>query len=151
MKKVWLPQLLFIATLLSSAQATAEMIQLSSPHDVKTTADRFVSIATGKGMTIFNRIDHAAGAKKVGQSSAPTEVIIFGNPKVGTALMNCGRSIAIDLPLKVLLHQDDQGKTWLSYTSADELAQRHQLEECDAVVGKVTKALAGLTNAAIQP
>lgn len=151
MKKVWLPQLLCIAALITATQASAEMLQLSSPHDVKTTADRFVSIATGKGMTIFNRIDHAAGAKKVGQSLTPTEVIIFGNPKVGTALMNCGRSIAIDLPLKVLVRQDDQGKTWLSYTSANELAQRHQLEGCDAVVGKVTKALAGLTSAAVQP
>ena len=85
-------------------------------------------------MTVFTRVDHAAGAKKVDMSLEPTELVIFGNPKMGTALMKCGHSVAIDLPLKALIWEDGDGQTWLGYNDPAYLATRHKLEVCDKVM-----------------
>jgi uncharacterized protein (DUF302 family) len=102
-----------------------------------------------KGMTVFARIDHAAGAEAVGQSLRPTEVLIFGNAKAGTPLMQSGQTIGIDLPLKVLVWQDAAGTTWLSYNDPSWLAKRHGLgHEADATVNGMTAALATLAKAA---
>ena len=99
-------------------------------------------------MNVFGRINHAAGAEKAGLTLAPTELVIFGNPKVGTPLMNCERTIAIDLPQKALIWEDEGGDVWLAYNDPAELAKRHDLKGCEAVIEKVAGALANFAKAA---
>ena len=132
----------------SSAWATEGMISVKSAHSVAATADRLENILNGKGMTVFARIDHAAGAAKVGKTLPPTQLVIFGNPKVGTPLMQCSHSIAIDLPQKALIWQDESGQVWLSYNDPQYLALRHDTQGCDAVLKKVAMALGKFANKA---
>jgi uncharacterized protein (DUF302 family) len=133
---------LILSTLFtSSAFATEGMISIKSAHTVAVTADRLEKILASKGMTVFKRIDHAAGAQKVGKTLRPTELVIFGNPKVGTPLMLCSQSVAIDLPQKALIWQDAAGQVWFSYNDPQYLALRHNTQGCDAVLKKVTMAL----------
>ena len=102
-----------------------------------------------KGLTVFARIDHAAGAAGVGLSLRPTEVLIFGNARGGTPLMQSAQTIGIDLPLKALVWQDASGATWLSYNDPGWLAKRHGLgHEVDAAVNAMTAALAAVAKAA---
>ncbi|HEY2618199.1 MAG TPA: DUF302 domain-containing protein [Acetobacteraceae bacterium] len=102
-----------------------------------------------KGMTVFARIDHAAGAAAVGLSLRPTELLIFGNARGGTPLMQADQTIGIDLPLKALVWQDASGSTWLSYNDPGWLAKRHKLDHAtDAVVGGLAAALGALASAA---
>jgi len=126
------------------------MVVLQSVHDVKTTTDKLEKVLKKSGMTVFIRIDHSAGAKKANLELRPTEVVIFGNPKVGTPLMQCAQSIAIDLPQKMLIWQKADGSTWLSYNNPQYLADRHDLKGCDAVLKKVTGALNKFATAATQ-
>lgn len=91
----------------------------------KETMDRLEAEVRAKGMTIFARIDHAAGAAQVGLTLGPTELLIFGSAKAGTPLMQSSQTIGIDLPLKALVWQDASGKTWLSYNDPAWLAKRH--------------------------
>ena len=124
------------------------MISVKSAHSVAVTADRLENILQSKGMTVFKRIDHAAGAAKVGKELKPTELVIFGNPKVGTPLMLCSHSIAIDLPQKALIWEDDSGQVWFSYNDPQFLALRHNTQGCDAVLKKVAGALANFASKA---
>ena len=134
------------------AMAGADGLQTRpSSHDVKTTIDRLESALRGKGMTIFARVDHAAGAARVGQSLRPTELLIFGNPNVGTKLMQCVQTAGIDLPLKALAWEDAAGKVWLSYTHPAFMSARHGLEQCAPVIEKVTGALRNFAAAATMP
>jgi uncharacterized protein (DUF302 family) len=87
--------------------------------------DRLKTEVTGRGMTVFARVDHAAGAAKVGLPLRPTELLIFGSAKVGTSLMQSNQATGIDLPLKALVWEDAAGKTWLSYNDPSWLAKRH--------------------------
>ena len=135
----------------TSATASDGLINIQSAHDVKTTADRFENILKTKGMTLFTRIDHAEGAKKVGKTLPATELIIFGNPKVGTPLMQCQQSIAIDLPQKSLIWQDKNGQTWLSYNDINYLTKRHNLTGCNQVIKKIENVLNNLTKSATMP
>jgi uncharacterized protein (DUF302 family) len=143
----------FIATffIVSTAAAGNGLISVKSSHDVKVTADRLESALNQKGMTVFIRINHAAGAQKVGKKLRPTELVIFGNPKVGTPLMQCSQSVAIDLPQKALIWQDDKGQVWLSYNDPNYLVQRHGLSECAGVIKKVEQALSNFAKAATMP
>lgn len=125
----------------TSAFATEGMISIKSAHTVAVTADRLEKILASKGMTVFKRIDHAAGAQKVGKTLRPTELVIFGNPKVGTPLMLCSQSVAIDLPQKALIWQDEAGQVWFSYNDPAYLALRHNIQGCDEVLKKVAGAL----------
>ena len=134
-----------------SAQAADGMIDVKSAHDVKTTADKLVKVLESKGMKIFNRVDHAAGAASVGQSLRPTHLIIFGNPKIGSKLMNCSQSTAIDLPQKALIWQDANGDVWLTYNAPGYLSKRHNSAGCEAVFAKVSGALAKFAEAATKP
>ena len=140
MRKFFLT-LIFSALFTSSAFATEGMISIKSAHSVAVTADRLEKILTSKGMTVFKRIDHAAGAQKVGKTLRPTELVIFGNPKVGTPLMLCSQSVAIDLPQKALIWQDEAGQVWFSYNDPAYLALRHNIQGCDEVLKKVAGAL----------
>jgi uncharacterized protein (DUF302 family) len=89
--------------------------------------DRLVTEVTAKGLTIFARIDHAAGAAQVRLPLRPTELLIFGNAKAGTPLMQSSQEVGIDLPLKMLVWEDAAGKTWLSYNDPRWIAKRHEL------------------------
>jgi len=91
----------------------------------KETMDRLAAEIAAKGMTVFARIDHAAGAAAVGLPLRPTELLVFGSAKAGTPLMQADQAIGIDLPLKALVHEDAAGKTWLSYNDPKWLARRH--------------------------
>jgi uncharacterized protein (DUF302 family) len=117
------------------------MITIESRHSVQITADRLEPILEEKGMTIFSRIDHAAGAAEIGETLRPTVLFIFGNPKVGTALMKCGQTAGIDLPLKILIWEDDSGLVKLSYNDPRYIADRHGISDCGQVLEKMTGAL----------
>ena len=127
------------------------IISIKSSHDVKTTVDRLDNILREKGMTVFIRINHAEGAQKVGKKLRPTELIIFGNPKVGTPLMQCGQSVGIDLPQKALIWQDEAGQVWLSYNDPKYLASRHSIKECGEIIKKIEKALGNFARVATMP
>lgn len=134
---------------LSSAAFGADgLVALKSPFPAKETMNRFEEIAKQRGLNIFARIDHAAGAKKVGKTLRPTEVLIFGNPQGGTPFMECAQSAGIDLPLKVLVWEDAQGQVWLGYNDPAFLARRHGVPQCPAV-GGLSKALSGLAETAL--
>lgn len=134
----------------ATAHAGEGLIWVKSANDVSTTANKLVAVLENKGMTVFARVDHAAGAKKVDMTLEPTELVIFGNPKIGTALMKCAPSVAIDLPLKALIREDGDGQTWLGYNDPAYLAARHKLEGCDEALEKVGNGLAGFAKAATE-
>jgi uncharacterized protein (DUF302 family) len=122
---------------------------LRSNHGPKDTMDRLEAAVTTRGMTIFARIDHAAGAADAGLSLRPTELLIFGNAKAGTLLMQAAQSIGIDLPLKALVWQDASGDTWISYNDPSWLANRHTLAgDIAAVIGNMATALKAVANEA---
>jgi uncharacterized protein (DUF302 family) len=120
------------------------LITLSSSHGPKDTMDRLAAEITARGMTVFARVDHAAGAAEAGLSLRPTELLIFGNAKGGTPLMQSDQTIGIDLPLKALVWQDASGRTWLSYNDPGWLAKRHGL---GAEVDPAVKVMAAALNA----
>src|SRR5271156_1889526 len=101
------------------------MINLPSHHSVDETVERVKGLLQSKGITLFVLIDHSGEAEKVGMKMPPTKLLIFGNPKGGTPLMLAAPSIAIDLPLKILVSADARGKASVSYNSATFLKQRH--------------------------
>ena len=124
------------------------LVAVQSPYSAKDTMNRFEDIAKQRGMNVFARIDHAAGAAKVGKVLRPTEVLIFGNPQGGTPLMECAQSVGIDLPLKALVWEDAEGQVWLGYNDLVLLAQRHGIAACPGL-GNLGKALAGLAEASV--
>lgn len=105
------------------------LIHLSSPHSVLETFARLETIVQSKGLTIQARIDHSGDAAKVGLTMRPTKLLIFGNPKSGTPLMISSPSVAIDLPLKALAWEDEEGKVWLTYNSPSYLKERHVIPD----------------------
>ncbi|MFJ1252457.1 DUF302 domain-containing protein [Cupriavidus sp. CuC1] len=98
-----------------------------SRYDFQTTVERLLAAFKEKGMTIFARIDHAEAARNAGLAMPPTQVLIFGNPRGGTPLMLAAPSVALDLPLRVLVRDDGQGSTWVSFHNAAELERAHPL------------------------
>jgi len=105
------------------------IVDVPSNHSVDETVERVKSILQSKGVALFALIDHSGEAEKVGMKMPPTKLLIFGNPKGGTPLMLAAPSVAIDLPLKILVWQDGQGKVWLSYNSPEYLRARHGLPQ----------------------
>ena len=112
------------------------------------TMDRLEAEIRAHGMTIFARIDHAAGAAEVGLTLRPTELIIFGNARGGTPLMQAVQTVGIDLPLKALVWEDAGGKTWLSYNEPGWIAQRHSVANAEQVVSKMAAALSAISRKA---
>ncbi len=122
---------------------------IASSHGPKQTMDRLEAEIKAKGLTVFARIDHAAGAAQVGLPLRPTEVLIFGNARGGTPLMQASQTAGIDLPLKCLVWQDEAGKTWLSYNDPGWIAHRHGLGvAADAAIKAMTTMLGAVTKAA---
>jgi uncharacterized protein (DUF302 family) len=150
MRQIFLIVMSIILTM-SLAYADNGLIDVKSSHAVNETADRFEAALKEKGMTIFARINHAEGAKKAGMDLPATELIIFGNPKVGSPLMNCNRTVGIDLPQKALIWKDENGQVWLTYNDPQYLAKRHDLSKCMQVIKKVEKALSNFATAATMP
>lgn len=146
--KVLLIAVVLMITIAMPVLAADGMINVPSAYDVKTSADRLEKILKEKGMTIFNRINHSKSAAQIGVSLRGTELIIFGNPRVGSPLMACEQSVAIDLPQKALIWQDDHKKVWISYNDPKYLQKRHGIAGCEDVIAKIEKALAGITTAA---
>jgi uncharacterized protein (DUF302 family) len=109
------------------AMAADGLITVPSSFGPKETMDRLETEVTAKGLTIFARVDHAAGAAQVGLSLRPTELLIFGNAKGGTPLMQSNQEVGVDLPLKALVWEDTAGKTWLTYNDPRWIAKRHGL------------------------
>ena len=121
------------------------LIILPSAFAPKTTADRLAAAVEARGMTVFARIDHAAGAAVAGLALRPTELLIFGNARGGTPLMQADQAIGIDLPLKAVVFEDAAGKTWLAYNDPHWLASRHGLGAgVTAAVEAAVSALAAL-------
>jgi uncharacterized protein (DUF302 family) len=126
---------------MEQAMAVQGLTTIRSNFGPQDTIDRLETAIKAKGMTVFARIDHAAGAAAVGLTLRPTEVVIFGNARGGTPLMQSVQTLGIDLPLKALVWQDTAGATWLSYNDPVWLAERHGLSGAEAPVGAMTAAL----------
>jgi uncharacterized protein (DUF302 family) len=105
------------------------IVSLRSQHTVEQTVERLKGLLEAKGVTLFALVDHSGEAEKVGLQMRETKLVIFGTPKAGTPLMVAAPSVAIDLPLKILIWEDAQGKTWVSYNSPAYLQERHGLPQ----------------------
>ena len=125
------------------------LIKVSSPYSVTETSDRLEQIISEKSLTLFTRIDHSLNAQKAGLELQPTQLLIFGNPKVGTPLMNCSTTTAINLPQKFLVMQDDNQQTQIIYNSPQYLQQRHNFTGCEEVLNKVSDVLKDIADSAI--
>jgi uncharacterized protein (DUF302 family) len=134
-----------------SAQVMAAdgLVAVKSSFTAKDTMTRMEDVVKQRGLTVFARIDHAAGAARIGKTLRPTEVLIFGNPQGGTPLMECAQSAGIDLPLKALVWEDSVGQVWVGYNDPAYLAKRHEAGQC-SVVENMSKALGGIVDAALQ-
>ena len=112
-----------------AATANTGIINRPSKHSVNETLDKLRRTLQAKGVTVFALVDHSGEAEKVGLKMRPTKLVIFGNPKAGTPLMVAAPSIAIDLPLKILIWEDGEGKVWVSFNSPAYLQERHKLPQ----------------------
>ena len=132
MKKLTLIAAASFVAYANYAAAAAGLVAVKSTYTAKETMNRFEDTVKQRGLNVFARIDHAAGAAKIGKTLRATEVLIFGNPQGGTPMMECAQSAGIDLPLKALVWEDVQGQVWLGYNDPAYLAQRHEAPDCPA-------------------
>lgn len=141
-----------LATLLFVAFAAElqndAMVRVRSTRDFGQTVIALDSALTAANLKIFARVDHAANARTVSLELRPSTVFIFGNPQVGTRLMQCEQTIAIDLPLKMLVWQDSSSVVWIGYEAPARTSERHSVQGCREVIDRMTTALAGLSRAA---
>ena len=121
---------------------------IPSSFDPKETMDRLEAEIHAKGLNVFARVDHAAGAEEAGLELRPTNLIIFGNARGGTPLMQASQTAGIDLPLKMLVWQDPAGKTWLSYNEPSWIVQRHGLGVRAEIIDKMAAALSAMSRTA---
>ena len=136
-------RLALAVTLLACTSATSAadgFIALQSPYDVEMTVQRLEQQVAKRGLNIFVRIDHAAGAAKAGLTLRPTTLLVFGNPQGGTPFMLCEQTVGIDLPLKALVWEDASAQTWLGYDDPAFIAKRHDVSKCP-VVEKLQRTL----------
>ena len=122
------------------------LVSVKSPYPPRETMTRLEDLVKQRGLTVFARIDHAAGAARVGKTLRATEVLIFGNPQGGTPFLECAQTVGIDLPLKALVWEDASAQVWLSYNDVAYLARRHTAPNCPAVEN-LRRALAGIAEA----
>jgi uncharacterized protein (DUF302 family) len=138
------------AALMLSTPASAELVRKESPYSVTETVERLATVLKERNLTVFNRIDHAAGAKQAGQDLRPTVLIIFGSPAVGTPLMQAEQTMGLSLPLKALVWQDAAGKVWLGYDAPVGMAKERGLPADNPVIARVTGALTAITDSAVK-
>ena len=132
--------------------AAEGLTTVASGFGPKETMDRLEAEIKARGITVFARIDHAAGAAQAGLSLRPTELLVFGNAKAGTPLMQSEQTMGIDLPLKALVWQDASGKVWLSYNYPGSLAKRHGAGGgTEPILGAMTGLLGELARKATTP
>lgn len=146
--------LLAVVLMLTAQPSWAQdngLITKRSSFGVGETLDRLEALFADRGIGVAARVDHAAAAEQVGLELAPTQVLIFGNPNLGTPLMQSNRTIGIDLPLKVLAWEDESGEVWIAYNDPDFLANRHAIADREEGFAQMGKALDGLTTAATTP
>ncbi|VAX01793.1 hypothetical protein MNBD_GAMMA22-147 [hydrothermal vent metagenome] len=132
------------------AEKVSGMITLKSSNSVKATLDKLETVLKKKGITIVTRWSHDDGANKVGIKLRKTELLIFGNPKLGSHFLTSKQTVGIDLPLKALAWEDDAGQVWLSYNDPTYIAKRHDIKDRAKIVAKMTGALKKLTSIAIK-
>jgi uncharacterized protein (DUF302 family) len=129
--------------------ATDGLLTIRSGYGAEETMNRLEAEVRGKSMTIFARVDHAAGAAAVGMALRPTDLLIFGAAKGGTPLMQSAQTIGVDLPLKALVWQDASGATWFSYNDIEWLAKRHGVgPEAQPAINAIAGALKAVATAA---
>ena len=137
---------------MSDSLGTIEgLVTIRSRFGSKETMDRLESEIRTRGLDIFARVDHASGATKVGLTLRPTELIIFGNARGGTPLMQSAQTIGIDLPLKALVWEDVAGKTWISYNEPSWIAKRHGASKANLTVSRLTDLLSAIITSAAGP
>lgn len=142
---------LLTALLSISATAAEGLIQKASAHSTDQTVERLKGILEKKGIRVFAHVNHQKNAQTVNLELNNIQLIIFGNPLLGTPLMQANPTIGIDLPMKVLVWEDAQGKVWLAYNDPSYLVGRHGIDNRQAIVDKMEKALKNMTNAATSP
>lgn len=142
-----------LATLFLGAPALAgeKWVTVPTAHSAKAAMDKLETLAQSRGLKIFARIDHAAGAKSIGETLRPTELLIMGNPKGGTPVLQCAQTFGIDLPLHVLGWEDADGKNWLGYKDMSKLGHKLKGDNCDAALKRLSGALEGLVSEAAKP
>ncbi|HEB87645.1 MAG TPA: DUF302 domain-containing protein [Gammaproteobacteria bacterium] len=151
MKRYLLIGLMLLLAPLAMAKGNNGLISIKSAHSVSVTLDRLEGLLTKKGITIVTRWRHDAAAKKVGIALRPTELLIFGNPKLGSRFFTSQQTAGIDLPMKALAWKDKNGQVWLTYNDPQYIADRHGIKNRAATVRKMTAALKYLMNAAARP
>jgi uncharacterized protein (DUF302 family) len=147
MKKLILSAVFVLLYAVPSLAANG-VVNVQSSFEVKETADRLEGILKEKGMKVFNRIPHSEGARGAGIDLRDTELLIFGNPKVGSPLMQCQQTVALDLPQKALIWKAADGSVFISYNDPAYIQERHEVSGCEDVFAKVKKALSAFTKAA---
>lgn len=130
---------------LAEGNSTNGLVTIRSHHSVKVTLDRLEAALKAKGITIVTRWSHDAGAKGVGIALRPTELLIFGNPKLGSHLFTSNQNAGIDLPMKALAWQDEKGQVWLTYNDPQYIVDRHAITDRAEIVKKMAGALGTLT------
>jgi uncharacterized protein (DUF302 family) len=128
--------------------ADTDLVTLPSAYGVTQTVERLKTLLAQKGIALFAHIDHAAGARTAGLPLRPTQVMIFGNPKAGTPLMQDRQTIGLDLPLRALIWEDGEGKVWLTYRPVEKLARQHQITGRDEAIQALDHGLDALARAA---
>jgi uncharacterized protein (DUF302 family) len=135
----------------ANPQGVQGMVAVKSVHSAKVTMDKFEEAVKAASMNVFARVDHAAGAQRIGKTLRPTEVLIWGSPPGGTPLMECAQTVGIDLPQKALVWQDAKGDVYLGWNDPAHLVNvRHNTPGCEAVSANVGKAIAGLAKKATE-
>ena len=129
---------------------TDGLVSIRSQNGPQETMDRLDAAVKARGMTVYARIDHAASAAEVGLPLRPTDLLIFGNARAGTPLMESMPTIGIDLPLKALVWQDIAGNTWVSYNDPVWLARRHRLEGSDGTTAAMSGMLEAIAKSAAE-
>lgn len=117
------------------------LVQMSSSFSVSETGERLEALFEERRLNLMAQVDHAQNAASVGEALRPTKLFIFGNPAVGTPLMQCNQSVAIDLPQKMLVWEDAAGQVWLGYNNPEYLLERHELEACEPVIERISQVL----------
>lgn len=130
------------------ANATDGLVEIKSPYGAKETMNRLENVVKQRDLHVFARIDHAAGAARIGETLRPTALLIFGNPRGGTPFMQCAQTVGIDLPLKALVWEDAASQVWIGYNDPAYIARRHGVPDCPAVKG-LQKALTGIAEATV--
>ncbi|WP_375228266.1 DUF302 domain-containing protein [Roseobacter sp. S98] len=138
-----------VSSVIATGAMSADLVTKTSPHTVSDTMDRLEAAVTGAGATVFARVDHAAGAAKVDMELRPTQMLMFGNPKLGTPAMLDSQTAGLDLPLRVVVYADAEGVVNVAYHAPADLAETHGLPADAKYIAMMTGALDKLTGKAV--